>query len=329
MTEVARCSNCNEDYPAGAKYCANCGASLADSHQLIRSEVATILAERLKDRQVVELELFESVVERLFKYVKWFSAALALPLAVIGIGLTIFGVEKVRDIRNIAASVDKEVKPKVAAALNDADQASKQATQARHSAEQVTIDVNRQLASARGVTTKVEDLSKRVTSLESQTANEVNAASKRIEAQVKEVDQRVNAAQSRIDEQQKKLIDTGEIVKSIFANSRLEQFESSRVGRYVVREGNKRRVVYMLLNEVAIPQSVQVQYYLVSEPRNAYVMYNNVLVFFWGDSAESLKLHPLLVSYVSDPNAKEPPYKTLSLRDDKVFADAVQLPDAQ
>jgi hypothetical protein len=293
---------------------------------MIRGEITSLLNERLKDKHVAEVELFESAAERLFKYGKWFSTAVALPIALFLAGLTFFGLKKVHDINSLAARVDKEVKPKVESALHNADEASNKAIQAEQTAEQVTTDVNKQLASARGVTAKVETLSHQVNALESQTATSVTAATKRIESQLKELDQRVSEAQSQINEQQKKLTDTGELVKSLFANSHVEQFNETVVGRYIVREGDNRRVVYMLLTDIPIPQSVQIQFHIFTQPRNSYVVSRNVVIFFWADPAESLKQHPLLVSYVADPNAQEKPFKTLLLNKDRVFADSVQLP---
>lgn len=153
---VVRCPQCNADSSIAKNYCADCGAPLEAGgyRQLIRAEVATVLADRLKDKQVVEVELFDSVVERLLKYLKWFSAALALPLAVTGIGLTFFGFQKVHDVNSLAEKVDREVKPKAESALHDADEASNAASQAKHSAEEVTIQVNKELASARNITPK-------------------------------------------------------------------------------------------------------------------------------------------------------------------------------
>ncbi len=249
-----KCPICNMDSPAGKKYCAECGAPLdsADYRQVIRAEVTALLTERLKDRHVAEVEICESVVGRLEKWTKWFWWAVALPVALILGGLTFFGVQKVRDINTLATKVDKVVQPQVESAMHDADEASKDAVQAKHTAEQVVTDVNKQLTSARGVTAKVEELSAKVDALESQTTVKVNSATKRIERQVSDVDQRVTEAQDQINVQQKKLTDTGELVRSIFTNSRTELFDESMVGRYIVREGNNRRVAYMLLTEVPI-----------------------------------------------------------------------------
>jgi hypothetical protein len=326
-----KCPVCNAASNAGKKYCADCGAPLTstDYRQVIHAEVTGFLADHLKDRHVVEIELCESVVGRLEKWTKWFGWGVALPVALILGGLTFFGFEKVHDINILAAKVDNEVKPKVEGAMRDADEASKNANQAKLTSEQVVIDVNNQLMSARGVTAKVEELSVKVAALESQTTTKVTSATKRIEQQVNEVDQRVSDAQARISETEQKLTDTGELVKSLFASSRVEEFDETMVGHYIVREGNNRRVIYMLLKEIPIPQSVQLQFYISTEPRNSYFTINNVVIFFWGDPPEVLKQHPLLVSYTADPNAKEKPFHTLEIRKDLIFADSVQLPNAK
>lgn len=331
LQPVTRCPNCSAESANGKKFCADCGAPLAplDVAQQVRAEVGKALSERVKDRHAAEVEIFESVLERLFKYAKWFSAAIALPLSLFLGGLAFFGWKKVHDINTLAARVDKEVKPKVDSALRDASSASHSAAQAKQTAEQVTSDVNKQLASAHQVTAKVEDLSAKVSKLEDTTTEKVNIASARIESQVKNVDQRVSDAQTQINEQQKKLTDTGELLQSMFSNSRLEEFSDAMIGRYLIREGNNRRVVFMLLREVPYPQSVQLQWFVSTQPRNSYVVMNNLVIFFWGDAAESLKQHPLLVNYVADTSSKEQPFKGLHIEKDVVFADGFALPNVR
>jgi hypothetical protein len=323
LQAVSKCPHCSAESATGKKFCADCGAPLspADSLQQIRAEVTNALSERLKDRHAAEVEIFESVLERLFKYAKWFSAAIALPVSLFLGGLAFFGWEKVHDINTLAARVDKEVKPKVDSALRDASSASASATQAKQTAEQVIRDINKQLVSAQQVTAKVEDLSAKVSKLEATTTEKVNTATTRIENQVKNVDQRVNDAQSQINEQQKKLTDTGELVKSIFANSRVETFSDAMVGRYLVREGNNRRVVFILLHDIPYPESVQLQWYVYTQPRNSYAVIKNVVIFFWGDPADNLKQHPLLVNYVADTSSHEQAFKELHVDKDVVFAD--------
>ena len=101
------------------------------------------------------------------------------------------------------------------------------------------------------------------------------------------------------------------------------------VGRYIVREGNNRRVICMLLKEVPFPQSVQIQFHVFSQPRNTYAVFGNVVLFFWGDPVANLSQNPLLVSYVANPNTHGTPFKTLSVKKELVFADSLQLPNVK
>jgi predicted amidophosphoribosyltransferase len=67
-----KCPVCNAASNVGKKYCADCGAPLTstDIRQVIHAEVTGFMADHLKDRHVVEIELCESVVGRLEKWKK-------------------------------------------------------------------------------------------------------------------------------------------------------------------------------------------------------------------------------------------------------------------
>ena len=59
----------------------------------------------------------------------------------------------------------------------------------------------------------------------------------------------------------------------------------------------------------------------------SYGLSNNVVIFSWGDPASALTLDPLEVTYVPDPTSKDPAFKTLSVKDNAVFADEKKLMD--
>lgn len=323
-----KCPNCGTEYSPTAKFCPECATPLKSVDSRLRAEVDAYLAERTKDRHVVEVEICESVIGRIEKWTKLFLWVIGAPIGIILIGLGIFGFNKVQDINALAAKVDNEIRPKAEKAVKDADEASTKISDANKKADDIVADVNKELTAARANNAKMKELSDKVAALEKQNAANVSSATKRIEGQLSDLDQRVQDAQTQINDQQKKLTDTGELVMSLFSNSRVESFDASMTGRYVVREGNNRRVVIMLLSKIPIPQSIQIQWHVATQPKDSYFAFKNVLVFFWGDPKERLKEHPLLVSYVAAPNPTDKPYNTLSLNaDGHAVVDSIALPD--
>jgi hypothetical protein len=68
----------------------------------IKGAVDQYLAERIKDKDVVEIELASKIADRLYGWTKLFGFFVAIPVAVILFGLGAFGITKVADLRNYA-----------------------------------------------------------------------------------------------------------------------------------------------------------------------------------------------------------------------------------
>ncbi len=84
-------------------------------------------------------------------------------------------------------------------------------------------------------------------------------------------------------------------------------------------------LVYLLLPEEPIDQTIDLQYRTALQPRNSYFHVQNIIVFYWGEPAENLKLQPLSVSYFPDSSVKDIAH-TLSYHDGRVFADDQPMP---
>ena len=327
------CVHCGAALIEGKRFCADCGAPTAsDLHEYIREQVGKHIREHYRSEHTVEIEVAESVASRLQSWARLFAWAVAFPVALFLGGLTFFGVEKIRDINQVSSRVDREVRPKIEAAVKDAAVASQSASQAKAAAQETLSETTKELASVKGYTSKVEELSAKVSRLEQQSTTNFAVASKRIESRVSEIDDKVDKASAQIAEQQKKLTDTGELVKSLFANSRIDIFDGKdglETDKLVVREGKDRRIVYMLLTAIPVPGSVRLQYHIFSQPPNSFGILgdSNIVVFMWGDPAESLKQHQISVAYVADPTAKAKPFSKLSVRNGHVYADNDEIPD--
>jgi len=114
-----------------------------------------------------------------------------------------------------------------------------------------------------------------------------------------------------------------------FASTCLKIVDTRRNGPNVVVAALKSgAIVFMLLKSAPIYQTIEVRWKVYSQPHGSYGIQNNVLIFSWGDPAESIKQYPLEVTYVPDPTSKNPAFKALSVKDSVIFADGVKLMDA-
>ena len=135
--------------------------------------------------------------------------------------------------------------------------------------------------------------------------------------------------------QQKKLVDTGELVRALYSKPVTDTFHlketPTRIAVIPHKTGNAS--VYFLLEEPPIEQTVQLQWHISVQPKFSYVIVRygkeatNVIGFRWGQSAASLNQHPMTITYVGDPGAgKGKVFKSLSVKDDVVYADGNPLP---
>jgi hypothetical protein len=69
------CIECSKSNPFGNRYCGRCGAKLG------RSSVETVRKNGFRDRNAIEVEIAESVVERLMKWAKWLGTVAAVFVA--------------------------------------------------------------------------------------------------------------------------------------------------------------------------------------------------------------------------------------------------------
>ena len=89
----------------------------------IKSAVDQYLAERIKDKDVVEIELASKIADRVFGWTKLFGFFVAIPVAVIIFGLGAFGITKVADLRNYANQATATLQKAVDTATRGAKEA--------------------------------------------------------------------------------------------------------------------------------------------------------------------------------------------------------------
>jgi hypothetical protein len=160
---------------------------------------------------------------------------------------------------------------------------------------------------------------------------ELQAANK-IQSEVEDMRKQLAQATSDIQAQQQVLSSSEEFVKSIFSSHVVEIFNIGQPPKdhYAVvpppTKEIKRTVVWLLLDAAPIQGTLQLQYHTYIQPPNSYFrIAHNLVVFFWGDPAETLERKPLTVSYFPDKSNKEL-IRSMSERDGRVFADDEPLP---
>jgi hypothetical protein len=333
------CPNCNNPNADGKKFCSDCGIPLDQQMQrleiFVKTQVETAIQEKFKDQKLLDVETSQAIAERLHGWAKLFGFFVALPVAVLLIVLSILGIERYSDFKNMIGGIEQQVKPKIEQAKSDAEQAQKSANEAKSEAEDskktiegATAEAKRQLGSATELAKNVKALSDRVSGLEQQTSSQMKGSSQRIDKRVAELDQKIDAATKDIAEQQKKLASTDELVKALFSKRTTEYFSTTANGpNAVIVPLTSAALAFLLLKSVPIDQTIEVKWRVFSQPRGSYGMRNNVLTFSWGESADNLKQFPLEVSYVPDPTSRTAPYKTLTVKDKTVFADEMKLMD--
>jgi hypothetical protein len=136
----------------------------------------------------------------------------------------------------------------------------------------------------------------------------------------------------QITVQKEKLANTRELVTASLLVSTGEYAEfnaSSGPQTFIVKPFPETQGawVFMLLKSVPLFQTIQLQYSYTLQPKWTYRQEGNVLIFRWADPIENLRQHRLQVGYVPDPRFHMAPYHSLSLRDGRVWADDVRMPE--
>jgi hypothetical protein len=193
--------------------------------------------------------------------------------------------------------------------------------------EQSTAVRDTMLQALKYATTQTESLK---ADIESSRA-ELQAASK-IQSEIEDMRKQLAQATSAIQAQQQVLSSSEEFVKSVFSSHKVEIFNISQPpkDRYAVvppaTKEIKNTAVWLLLDAAPIPETLQLQYHLYVQPRGSYFrIVHNLIVFFWGDPAETLQQKPLSVSYFPDKSDKEI-IQSLSEHEGRVYADNEPLP---
>jgi len=112
-----QCRVCKSENLDSNKFCAQCGAVLT-ADPVIQAAIREEIQSRLRDRNVVEVEVAEKVLGRISTWVKWLSSIVGLNIIILGATLTYLGVKSFDDIseqgrasaeKNFGARLDKKL----------------------------------------------------------------------------------------------------------------------------------------------------------------------------------------------------------------------------
>jgi hypothetical protein len=110
---LTACAVCQAANPDGKQFCGDCGARLPSGGFIVESDlqgkIKAVLKQELKDQKVVEIEIAESIANRVIRWAKLFGFATAVPLALLVLVLGWFGITKTTDLRDIAKSAEATI----------------------------------------------------------------------------------------------------------------------------------------------------------------------------------------------------------------------------
>jgi hypothetical protein len=335
MPASKNCYQCGVDNPDQA-FCGSCGSPLA-LRDYISAKVKNQLTDTLRDRDVLEMDSSIKVFKQAWSWIKLiFGIAVGL-LVLTGAGVLWkasdfwSGVDKAKQsvtdtARNSSdeiVRVSSQSKQDISQALEEgkatiktaADDAARQSRALKQATIQSNAEISRESAAFRS-------------DLEG-SRQQLQAASK-LQPELESMRKQLADATTDIKAQQKVLSSSEEFVKGVFSSHMVEFFHIGQppTDRYLVVPpipGNKRTTVFLLLRSVPIAQTLQLQYFIYTQPQNSYVNIKNLVLFFWDDPPESLKTQQLSVSYFPDQTDKDI-IRNLSEHDGRVFADDQPLP---
>jgi hypothetical protein len=132
----------------------------------------------------------------------------------------------------------------------------------------------------------------------------------------------LRTAQTTLQKQQAKIGDLDQLLKAFYEARKTQVFDTKEDSdRLIALEHDASHgTIYVLLSLPPIPQTVDVQWHVFAQPKNAYFLQGNVLVFRWGQSIPSFRAQQLTVTYVAEPKEKAA-YSRLSKQTGRVYAD--------
>lgn len=332
---ASKCYRCGRENPDQA-FCGACGSPLA-LNDYISTVVKDQLANSIRDRNVLETESSINVFNKALSWMKLMFGIAAGLLILAGGGViwkvSDFGtavgtakqsvVDTANNSRADIVGVSSKSKQDITTALTDGsaaiETASNDAIRQSQDLKKMTIQSKAEMSNnVRSFKTDL-DASRR----QLQAANS-------LQPEMERVRQELAQAVKDIQSQQKVISSSEAFVKNVFSSHATEYFfvGLTPANRYTiippVTQGGLTTVL-MLLRSVPIPNTLQLQFNIYTQPPNSYTTIKNLVIFFWKDPPEALKTQQLSAAYFPDEGDKDI-IQALSEHDGRAFADDQPLP---
>jgi hypothetical protein len=337
VVESKPCFQCGKLNHADESYCGGCGAPLA-LNDFIAARVAVEVSTAVRDRNVLETESSIRVFERAMGWVQKVGAFSLVVLGLVGGGVLWKVSDWSKAVDQAKASVSQDAEAARSQIKGSSSSASSEITNASQRAVEESKTASAKLSKvASDLATTAARTKEQMTAQASALKSEVVAsqtsldAANKLQPDMQRMQIQLTDATKAIGEQQKVLSSKEDLAKQIFSSHQsdifpTDQFETPRFVVVPAPNGKGTTVVYMLIKNVPINGTLQVQARVFAQPPGSYLNIANLVIFFWGDPADSLHQNsPLSVSYFADINDKDL-IQTLSLRDGRVYADDQPLP---
>jgi hypothetical protein len=290
-----RCFQCGKGN-SKQDFCGACGAPLhLDS--FIAHQVKEQLSKNTKDRDLIERESAIRVFEKAYGWMKLLGKIAAAIIVVVAVPLAAIGINKWSDLTSTISAAKQGV---VRTADEQRRAIEATSASAQKAVGEISSNANRQgrVAVQEAAAAKLQIAKQTL-----EVRNEVDGLHKEIEEAGK-LQPEMIAIREELTRHQKVLSSSEEFARSIFSSHRVDFFqpEQSPADHYRIlpRAKGNGATVYLLLNRVPIAETLQLQFHIFSQPSNSYVTIHNLVVFSWGDPAETLKAHQLSASYFPD-----------------------------
>lgn len=326
------CHGCGHSNSEQA-FCGQCGKPLA-LQDFLQTCVRDTLKDVVRDKNLVEMDVFYKVAERLFTWARIAVATLAVVLAPIAF----IGIEKWSDLYTTIDREKSSIASTSEASQNDIRKSTaeyRKGIQSATDSAQMTIEsatkqavsksatVERSAAAALGL---IESSSLRLEDSVTRVNSQLQTA-QTLKQEVTQLRNDLAGARKEIEEQQKVLLNQELFVKNIFSSHRFDVFDANSAPAIfrIVPTPPKGAIIYMLLSHIPVAETVQIQYHIFSQPRTSYVVMDNLVYFVWSDSVKDFLPKQLTVSYFPDKTRTQL-LKSIREKDGRIYVDDEPFP---
>jgi hypothetical protein len=323
------CHQCGQDNP-DQPFCGQCGSALA-----LKDYISEKVKEQLsaRDKSIAETDSAIKVFERALGWMKTVAWIVAIPLVIFGA----LGIWKVSDFWSAVNSAERSVNDLSTSAKGQMQSAAQKATsdvqatvtQSRQTMASNLAEVKKESAGLHSTIIGMRQEATAITSNIDSAKTQLKSAES-LKPQMEEMQKSLAGALVQVQKQQETISSSEAFVKDVFSSHRTNTFTvlagtGPQVASIPAGPSGGNSVILLLLPDAPIPQTLQLQFKVFTQPANSYVTIHNLVIFFWGDPIGNIIGQQLTASYFPDKSDKEH-ISALSEKDGRIYADGEPLP---